>query len=163
MHIEIIMNCSYTHFSFTTNTSAHNGRLGTWVSCYLIRKTALIFSLTLNLIWTPFMSGWWWYLIHQFLIRIIWETITSVAQSQPPHPTPSHRLLSFLSFPVRYHINTDRHCVSLYIGYQCKVMWVDWTRVRLLPQKRRLFVFFLNLSPQVVPQPSWFTSLVMRT
>ena len=156
VHIEIIM----FPYTFTTNTNAHNGRLG---ACYLTRKTALIFSLTLNLIKTPFMSGWWCYLIHQFLIRFIWETITSVAQSQPPHPTPSYRLLSFLSFPVRYHINTDQHCVSLYIGYQCKVMWVDWTRVRLLPQKRRLFVFFLNLSPQVMPQPSWFTSLVMRT
>lgn len=42
-------------------------------------------------------------------------------------------------------------------------MWADWTRVRFLPQKRRLFVFFLNLSPRVVPQPSWLTSLVMQT
>lgn len=42
-------------------------------------------------------------------------------------------------------------------------MCADWTRVRFLPQKRRLFVSFLNLSPCVVPQPSWLTSLVMQT
>lgn len=122
-----------------------------------------MFSLSVNVIGTPSSCGWWWYLIHQFLISIVWDTITSLAQWQPLHPTLlSQTAVLSLFLCMLPHQHWPLLCVSLYqIAVRGNVGRPNKSMVS--PSEEEAFVFFLNLSLRVVPQPSWLTKLVMQT